>query len=155
MPYYHCLSLKSSMPFKRDLALQNTPLSKQPFRMQPKFENEDVTWSPWCNLPATRTNKHRALSLRVVELDGWFLIICIVLETCTIWFMHKFNTSFVFHFHILGLMSWIWTNLSTGGLKFEIFSKWNSYEGFNLEHCLLLICLTIGFCYWISTRPHS
>ena len=35
--------LKSSMPFKRDLALQNTPLSKQPFITQPQVEYEDVT----------------------------------------------------------------------------------------------------------------
>ena len=32
------------MPFKRDLALQNTPLSKQPFTTQPEIEYEDVTW---------------------------------------------------------------------------------------------------------------
>ena len=37
---------KSSMPFKRDLALQNEPLSKQPFKTQPQIEKEDVTWSP-------------------------------------------------------------------------------------------------------------
>ena len=72
------------MPFKRDLALQNIPLSKQPFKTQPQIENEDVTWSPQYNLPATRTNKRRALSLQEVELDGWFLILHIVLETCTI-----------------------------------------------------------------------
>ena len=36
-------SLKSSMPFKCDLALQNTPLSKQPFKTQPKFENDGIT----------------------------------------------------------------------------------------------------------------
>ena len=33
------------MPFKRDLALQNTPLSKQPFKTQPRLENEeDIIW---------------------------------------------------------------------------------------------------------------
>ena len=48
--------------------------------------------------------------------------------------MHKFNTSLVVHFHILGLTSWIWSNPSTEGLEFERPSKWNSYEGFNLEH---------------------
>ena len=42
--------------------------------------------------------------------------------------------SFVFHFCILGLTSWIWTDPSAEGLKFESPSKWNSYEGFNLEH---------------------
>ena len=35
------------MPFKRDLGLQNTPLSKQPFKTQPQIENEDIIWSPW------------------------------------------------------------------------------------------------------------
>jgi hypothetical protein len=38
-----CSRLKSSMPFKRDLALQNIPLSNQPFKTQPEIENEDVT----------------------------------------------------------------------------------------------------------------
>ena len=33
-------------PFKRDLALQNIPLSKQPFYTQPPIENEDITWNP-------------------------------------------------------------------------------------------------------------
>ena len=33
------------MAFKRDLALQNVPLSKQPFKLQSQIENEDVTWS--------------------------------------------------------------------------------------------------------------
>ena len=44
------------MPFKRDLALQNIPLSKQP-----QIENEDDTWSPRYYLPATRTNKSRGI----------------------------------------------------------------------------------------------
>ena len=101
--------MKSSMPFKHDLALQIIPLSKQPFKTQLLVENEDVTWSPQYNLHVTRTNKHRALSLQEVELDGWFLILHIVLETCTMLFMHKFNMSFVIHFYILGLTSWIWT----------------------------------------------
>jgi hypothetical protein len=48
--------------------------------------------------------------------------------------MHKFNMRFVFHFYILELTAWIRTNCSSGGLKFENPSKWNSYEGFNLEH---------------------
>ena len=58
------------MPFKRDLALQNIPLSKQPFQTQPQIGNEDVTQSPQCNLPTTRTNKRRVLSLQEVELEG-------------------------------------------------------------------------------------
>ena len=65
-----CSRSKSSMPFKRDLALQNTPLSKPPLKTQPQIENEDVTRSPEHNLPATRTNKCRALSLQTIELDG-------------------------------------------------------------------------------------
>ena len=98
LPRRQCLRLKSSMPFKRNLALQNIPLPKQPFKTQPQIENEDVTWSPQYNLSTTRTNKCSALSLQEMELDGRFLILHIVLETCIIQFMHKFNMSFVFHF---------------------------------------------------------
>ena len=76
--------IKSSIPFKRDLAPQNIPLSKQPFKTQPQIENEEVTWSPQYNLPATSTNKRRALSLQEVDLDGRFLILHVVLETCII-----------------------------------------------------------------------
>ena len=130
-----CSRLKSSMPFKRDLCLQNIPLSKQAFKVQPQIETWDVTWSPQYNLHAIRTNKRRALPLQEVELDGWFLILHIILETCTTWFMQKFNMSLVFSFYILGLASWIWTNPSTEGVKLESPSKWNYYEGFNLEHC--------------------
>ena len=100
-----CSRLKSPMPFKCDLALQNIPLSKQPFKTQPQIENEDVTWSPRYNFHATRTNKRRAFSLQEVELDGWFLIIHTILETCTTLFMHKLNMKFRFHFYILGLTS--------------------------------------------------
>ena len=32
-----CSRLKSSTPFKHDLALPNIPLSKQPFKMQPQI----------------------------------------------------------------------------------------------------------------------
>ena len=42
-PKEQCSRLKSSMPFKCDLALQNIPLSKQPFKMQPQIEYEEVT----------------------------------------------------------------------------------------------------------------
>ena len=48
--------------------------------------------------------------------------------------MHKFNTSFAFHFHILGLTPSIQTDPPTEGLKFASPSERNSYEGFNLEH---------------------
>ena len=58
-----CSRLKSLMLFKRDLTLQNTPLSKQPFKTQPQIENEDVACIPQHNLRATRINKRRALLL--------------------------------------------------------------------------------------------
>ena len=45
--------------------------------MQPLIENEDFTWSPQYNPPATRTNERTALSLQV-ELDGQSLILHIV-----------------------------------------------------------------------------
>ena len=61
----------------------NTSL-KTTFKTQPQIENEDTTWNPQYNLLVTRTNKRRALSPQEVELDGWFLILHIVLETCTI-----------------------------------------------------------------------
>ena len=102
---------------------------KQSFKTRPQIENEDVTWSSQYNLPCTKINERRASSLQEVELDGWFLILHVVLKTRTIQFMHKFNMNFAFHFYILGLTSWIWTNPS----------KWNSYEGFNLEHRITYI----------------
>ena len=43
VPATQCSRLKSSMLFKCDLALQNIPLSKQPYKTQPEIENEDVT----------------------------------------------------------------------------------------------------------------
>jgi hypothetical protein len=58
------------MPFKCDLALQNTPLSKQPFKTQPQIENEDIACNPKYIVPDTRTNKHRPLSIQELELDG-------------------------------------------------------------------------------------
>ena len=86
-----------------------TSLKTTLWNATPKLQNEDVTWSARYNLLATRTNKRRALSLQELELDGWFLILHIVLETSTIWFMHTLNMSFEFHFYILELTSWIWT----------------------------------------------
>ena len=68
---YKLLFRKSLMPFKRNLALQNIPPSKQPsFKTQPQIENEDVTSSPQHNMLVTITTKRRALSLQEVELDG-------------------------------------------------------------------------------------
>ena len=127
--------------FKIDVfnALQNILYLSQnqpTFQMQPQMENEDVTWSLQYTLLAKRINKRRALSLQEVELKGWFLFLHIVLKTCTIEVMRMFNMSFIFHFYVLGLTSCIWTSPSTEALKFETPSKWNSYEGFNLEHCL-------------------
>ena len=59
------------MPFKRNnLALQIIPLSKQPFTTQPQIEIEDITRCPQHNMPATTTNKRRALSLQKVGSDG-------------------------------------------------------------------------------------
>ena len=104
--------------------LQNIPLSKQPCKTQPQIEYEDVTWSPQYNLLTTRTKKRRALSLQEVKLDGWFLILHIMLETCTTLFMHKFNMGLIFHFYTLGLTSWIWRSSSTETLKFKSPSKW-------------------------------
>ena len=46
-----CSRFKSSMPFKCDLVLQNIYLSKQPFKIQPQIENEDVIWSSQCDMP--------------------------------------------------------------------------------------------------------
>ena len=68
--------IEVSMPLKRDLALQL-------FITQPQIENGDVTRSPRYNPPTKWPNKRRALSLQEVELDGWFLILHIVLETWT------------------------------------------------------------------------
>ena len=78
--------LKSSMPLSNAIWPFKIYLSQNnPSKTQPQIENEDVTWSPQYNMLVTRTNKRRALSLQEVELDGWFLILHIVLETCTIY----------------------------------------------------------------------
>ena len=104
------LKIKQSLqcPFKRDMALQNIYTSlKQPFTTQPQIENEDVTSNPRYNTPATIINRRRALSLQELELDDRFLILRIVLETCTMSCMHEFNMSYEIRFHIFGLTSWI------------------------------------------------
>ena len=66
---HQCSRLKSSMPFKCNLAFQNIPFSKQPSKMQPQIENEDVTSSLQYTMPLARTNERRALSLQEIELD--------------------------------------------------------------------------------------
>ena len=91
------------MPFKCDLALQNIPLLKQPFQTQPEIEIEDATWGPQYNLPAIRTNKRRALSLQEVGLDGWFLILHIILEIHT----NVNHAQVLYEFCISFLHSWI------------------------------------------------
>ena len=58
--------------------------SSMPFKMQPQLEIEDITWSPQYNMHATRINEHRALLLHEMELNGWFLILHIVLKKCTV-----------------------------------------------------------------------
>ena len=63
--------LKSSMPFKRDLALQiYTSLKTTLQRRNSKLKNEDVIRTFRCNMPVTRTNKRMALSLQEVEFHG-------------------------------------------------------------------------------------
>ena len=95
-PPGECLRLKSSMPFERDWALQNIPSLSQnnSSKRNPKlWMMTKTTLLEVLNLicPATGVNKRiRTLSLPEVELDGWFLILRVVLETCTMWFMHKF-----------------------------------------------------------------
>ena len=75
------------MPFNCDLALQNIPLPKQPFKTQPQIENEGVTLLEVLDIicpPQEPTSVGRALSLQEVELNGWFLLFHIVLQTCII-----------------------------------------------------------------------
>ena len=56
--------------------------------------------------------------------------------------MHKFTTNVVFHLYVLRLTSWIGSNPLAEGLNCVSPSKWNAYEGFNLEHCRQPIPLT-------------
>ena len=112
-------------PFKIYLS-QNSPSKRNPnLKMNTSLEVLNMICPP---------QEPTSIGLQEMELDGWFLILHIVLETCNHKFMHKFNMIFVFHFYVLGLTSWIWTSPSTKELKFESPSKWNSFEGFNLEH---------------------
>ena len=55
-------------------------LSKRNPKLKMKASFEDLN----IKLPASRTNKHKALWLQQVELDGSFFILHIVLETYTI-----------------------------------------------------------------------
>ena len=141
-----CSRLKSSRPFKCDSALQKIPLSKQPSKRNPNLKMKT-------SLEILNT----ALSLQEMESDGWFLILHIVLETCTIQSMHKFNMSFIFQFYILGLTSWIRTNALIEGLKFENPWKWNLYEGFDLRTLAGVISPSDAFMWWpddLQSLPH-
>ena len=51
--------------------------------------------------------------------------------------------SFLFHFYILRLTSWIWTNPAIEGLEYESPLQWNAYEGFNLEHWMPCACVCV------------
>ena len=114
-------------------ALQILRVSKQPSKMQPQTKNEDITWSPQYNRSATWTNKRRALSLQEVELDGWFLILHIVLEHM----YHIIHAQVSYEFCISFLYSWIHV-LDLNQLFTWRAENWEpfSYEGFNLDHCL-------------------
>ena len=60
----------------QDWSLQFPTNAIWPFKTQPQIENENVTWSrPQYNLPTTRINKRRALSLQKAESDGRFSIL--------------------------------------------------------------------------------
>ena len=128
-----CSRFKSSMPFKLDLNPQNIHLLKQYFKIEPHIEKDYISWSPQYNLPATKTNKRRALSLQTVELDGWFLILHIVLKPCTMYHVNHTSLIWVLYF-ISILLDWRLEFEPTLQLKFDSPSKWNSYEHFNLEH---------------------
>ena len=62
--------------FKTNLS-QNNPSQRNP-KLEMKTSLEVL------NMPITRINKCRALSLQEVELDGWFLILHIILKTCIV-----------------------------------------------------------------------
>ena len=56
------------------------------------------SWSLQYNMSTIRTNKR--LSLREVELNGWLLILHIILETCIIW---NSCTSFIWVFYFISI----------------------------------------------------
>ena len=103
---YQCSRLKSSMPFKCDLALRNIPSENNSTKRNPKLKMKTSLEVLNINLFATGTNKRMELSLQEVGLDGSFFILYVVLKTCTISFMHKFNMSFFLSL-ISFLYSWI------------------------------------------------
>ena len=116
-------------PFKIH-SLKNNPLKHNPkLKTKTPFKILNII------CPPQDPTKRRALSLQEVELDGWFLIFSHstrnMYHIMHAWVWYEFCVSF----YILELTSWIWTNPSPKGLEFENPSKWNLYEGFNLEHC--------------------
>ena len=155
-----CSRLKSLMLFKHDLALQNIPLSKQPFKTHSQIENEDVTWTPQYNMPATRTNKHRALSLQEAELDGWFvnsshctkIMYHMIHAQVLIWVLYFISIFLDWRFRFDQLFNWsteIWEpfrmNLIRGlqswslmGDSGEIIDRWVSKDFSFLPRPLLL-----------------
>ena len=97
--------------------------------------SQDVTWSPWYNLRVTRTNKRRTLSPHEAEIDmvdSWLFTLYrkhVPYNSCTSWIWVLYCISIFLDWR-LGFEP----TLQLKGLKFESPSKWNSYEGFNLEH---------------------
>ena len=83
-------------PFKIYLS-QNNPSKCNP---KLKMETSPEVFNTICTPQELTSLRH--CHLQEMELDGWFLLLHIVLETCTMLFMHKFNMSFVIHFCILG-----------------------------------------------------
>ena len=82
-------------PFKFYLFQNNLSKRKTQLKMKTSIEVLNIV----CH---HKTNKCTALSLQEIKLDGWFLILLIVLKTCTISFMHKCHMSFLCRFYILG-----------------------------------------------------
>ena len=74
-----------------------------PFKTQPQIENEVVTWSPQYNLPATRTNKRRALSLQRSRVR-WLILIS---SHCIGNMYHIIQAQTQYEFCISFLYSWI------------------------------------------------
>ena len=58
------------MPFKRNVAPQNKPLSKQPFETQPQIEKEDVTWNPQYNLHVKHYSYENGLAKFHLSLES-------------------------------------------------------------------------------------
>ena len=118
------------MPFKIYFS-QHNPLKRDP-ELKIKTPLERLQR----HLPVTRINKcSRAFSVQEVGSDGWSQFFTLYWKrvpcnSCTslIWVLYSIS---IFLDWRLGSEP----NPSVEWLKFESPSKWNSYEGFNLEHC--------------------